>query len=72
MEGEAPVMFLQNVFYLVLLISNSYDYIWDILLLKIPRDGGAEKLNPQEAIPPFSLMEDSIHGKRAETLVKTA
>ena len=63
-------MFLQNVCYLGLLISN--DYIWDILLLKIPRDGGAEKLNPQEAIPPFSLMEDSIQGKRAETLVKTA
>ena len=26
----------------------------------------------QEAIPPFSLIEDSTHGKRAETLVKTA
>ena len=39
---------------------------------KIPRDGGAEKLKPQEAIPPFSLIEDSIHGRRAETLVKTA
>ena len=70
MEGEAPVKFLQKFCYLGLLISN--DYIWDILLLKIPRDGGAEKLNPQEAIPPFSLIEDFIQGKRAETLVKTA
>ena len=48
------------------------NYIWDICLLKIPMVGRAEKLNPQETIPPFSLMEDSIHGKRAETLVKTA
>ena len=39
---------------------------------KIPRVGGAEKLKLQEAIPPFSLIEDSIHGKRAEMLVKTA
>ena len=38
---------------------------------KIPRVGGAEKLKPQEAIPPFSLIEVSIHGMRAETLVKT-
>ena len=65
-------MFLQNVCYLGLLISNSYDYIWDILLLKVPRDGGAEKLNPQEAIPPFSLIEDSIHGKNWEMLVYKA
>ena len=33
--------------------------------------GKAEKLKVHEAIPPFSLMEDSIQGKRAETLVKT-
>ena len=39
---------------------------------KIPRVGGAEKLKVQEAIPPFSLIEDSIQGRRAETLVKTA
>ena len=39
---------------------------------KIPRVGGAEKLNVQEAIPPFSLIEDSIQGRRAETLVKMA
>ena len=39
---------------------------------KIPRVGGAEKLKLQEAIPPFSLTEVSIHGNRAETLVKTA
>ena len=36
----------------------------------IPRVGGAEKLKLQEAIPPFSLIEDSIHGKSAATLVK--
>ena len=29
-------------------------------------------MKPQEAIPPFSLIEVSIHGRRAETLVKTA
>ena len=29
-------------------------------------------MKPQEAIPPFSLIEDLIHGRRAETLVKTA
>ena len=39
---------------------------------KIPRVGGAEKVKVQEAIPPFSLIEDSIQGRRAETLVKTA
>ena len=40
-------------------------------LLKVPMVGKAEKLKLHEAIPPFSLMEDSIQGKRAETLVKT-
>ena len=43
-----------------------------LIIDKIPRVGGAEKLKVQEAIPPFSLIEDSIHGRRAETLVKTA
>ena len=43
-----------------------------ILLEQLPRVGGAEKLKLQEAIPPLSLIEDSIHGKRAETLVKMA
>ena len=38
--------------------------------MREPRDGGAEKLKLQEAIPSFSLIEDSIHGKSAETLVK--
>ena len=38
---------------------------------KIPRIGRADKLKVQEAIPPFSLIEDSIHGRRPETLVKT-
>ena len=44
----------------------------DVDMMAIPRVGGAEMLKLQEAIPPFSLMEDSIHGRRAETLVKTA
>ena len=51
------------------------DYIRDALICiegKIPRVGRAEKLKVQEAIPPFSLIEDSIQGRRAETLVKTA
>ena len=43
-----------------------------ILLEQLPRVGGAEKLKLQEAIPPLSLIEDSIHGKKAETLVKMA
>ena len=38
--------------------------------LLIPKVGKAEKLKLQEAIPPFSLIEDSIHGKKAEMLVK--
>ena len=41
-------------------------------IYKIPRVGGAEKLKPQEAIPPFSLIEDSIHGKNWEMLVYKA
>ena len=41
-------------------------------VMGIPRVGGAEKVKLQEAIPPFSLIEDSIQGRRAETLVKTA
>ena len=44
----------------------------DFDMMAIPRVGGAEMLKLQEAIPPFSLIEDSIHGRRAETLVKTA
>ena len=36
----------------------------------IPKVGGALKLKLQEAIPPFSLIKDSIHGNKAETLVK--
>ena len=39
---------------------------------QIPRVGEAAKLKVQEAIPPFSLIEDSIQGRRPETLVKTA
>ena len=30
---------------------------------KIPKVGGVEKLKLHEAIPPFSLIEDSIHGR---------
>ena len=37
----------------------------------VPRTGRAEKLKLHEAIPPFSLMVSSIHGKRLATLVKT-
>ena len=39
--------------------------------MKIPRVGKAEKLKLQEAIPPFSLIEELIQGRRPETLVKT-
>ena len=39
---------------------------------EIPNIGGAEILKPQEAIPPFSLMEDSIHGKNLDILVYIA
>ena len=48
------------------------DFLFDILKVKVPKVGGAEMLKVQEAIPPFSLIVDSIHGRRAETLVKTA
>ena len=60
--------FLQKVCWVVVLIQCSdTDRLGG---LKIPRVGGAEKLKLQEAIPPFSLMEDSIQGMRAEMLVK--
>ena len=62
-EVEAPLIFLHNCF--TSIVSFGMEK-------KIPRVGGAEKLKLQEAIPPFSLIEASIHGKRAETLVKTA
>ena len=41
----------------------------DFDMMAIPRVGGAEMLKLQEAIPPFSLIEDSTHGSRAELLV---
>ena len=44
----------------------------ELLLKQLPRVGGVEKLKLQEAIPLLSLIEDSIHGKRAETLVNMA
>ena len=49
-----------------------FSLLFDLLrwqMLPSPRDGGAEKLKLQEAIPPFSLIVNSIHGKRAGTLV---
>ena len=67
MEGEAPTIFLDNILFILFIL-----FILTHIEGKIPRVGGAEKLNVQEAIPPFSLIEDSIQGRRAETLVKTA
>ena len=63
-EGEAPTIFLDNILFILFILTHIEG--------KIPRVGGAEKLKVQEAIPPFSLIEDSIQGRRAETLVKTA
>ena len=37
---------------------------------KIPKVGRAERVKSHDAIPPFSLMEVSIQGRRVETLVK--
>ena len=51
---------------------ENFPKLFDILKVKLPRVGRAEMLKLQEAIPPFSLIEDSIQGRRAETLVKTA
>ena len=39
------------------------------IYVKLPMLGGAEMVRLQDAIPPFSLIEDSIHGKKANTLV---
>ena len=36
---------------------------------ELPKVGGALKSKLQEAIPPFSLIKDSIHCNKAETLV---
>ena len=69
MEGEAPKFFLNMMFCHV--VYDTDDSISD-KFIRIPRIGGAEILKLQEAIPPFSLIEVSIHGRRAETLVKTA
>ena len=68
MEGEAPMVFLgiKGALFVLPCTNKHFD------MMGIPRVGGAEKLKPQEAIPPFSLIEDSIQGRRAETLVKTA
>ena len=48
------------------------DFLFDILEEKLPKVGGAEMLKVQEAIPPFSLIEESIHGKNWEMLVYMA
>ena len=68
-EGEAPKFFLNMMFCHV--VYDTDDSISD-KFIRIPRIGGAEILKLQEAIPPFSLIEDSIQGRRVETLVKTA
>ena len=65
-EEEAPVILLNNLCCLLV-----FAFSW-IKVKSKPRVGGAEKLKLQEAIPPFSLIEDSIHGKKAAMLVKTA
>ena len=39
------------------------------IYVKLPMLGGAEMVRSQDAIPPFSLIEDSIHDKKANTLV---
>ena len=45
--------------------------LWFTLMLQLPGVGGAEKLKEQEAIPPFSLIVFSIHGRKEPTFVKT-
>ena len=65
-EGEAPMRFLENVCCLLDILISTDRSIGD---MKLPRLGWAEKLKLQEAIPPFSLIEDSIHGMRADMLV---
>ena len=78
MEGEAPIMFLWISVRWDCFVPPGNDKhfriqpLIDVDMMAIPRVGGAEKLKLQEAIPPFSLIEDSTHGRRAETLVKTA
>ena len=57
------MMFLHNVF-----CSKYNTHRW----YKLPRVGRAEKLKLHDAIPPLSLIEDLIQGKRVETLVKMA
>ena len=39
------------------------------IYVKLPMLGGAEMVRLQDDIPPFSLIEDSIHDKKANTLV---
>ena len=57
-KREAPMMFLLNR-------RSKLKYY----RIRLPKVGRAENLNPQEAIPPFSLIVDSIQARKLETLV---
>ena len=35
----------------------------------LPKEGGAERVNPHEAMPPFPRMVALIHGMKADTLM---
>ena len=68
--GSNDVPFKQNVCCLVLmntkiLLRSKLKYY----TIRLPKVGRAENLNPQEAIPPFSLIFDSIQARKPETLV---
>ena len=61
-EGEAPTVFLNMTMFVGMLKI----FVLNILIhqaRRIPSLGWAEKLKLQEAIPPFSLIEVSIHGR---------
>ena len=64
--GSKEVPEKTQTFLSVLLLFN-----WFTLLVQLPGVGGAEKLKEQEAIPPFSLIVFSIHGRKEATFVKT-
>ena len=68
-EEEAPAVILLNNLCCLLVFALLRI---EVKVRSKPRDGGAEKLKLQDAIPPFFLIEDSIHGKKAAMLVKTA
>ena len=61
-EGEAPTVFLN----ITMFVGTPKIFVLNILIhqaRRIPSLGWAEKLKLQEAIPPFSLIEVSIHGR---------